>query len=75
MAYWVYIDTETGRQVEYADEFNEWWVVGKEGAEALLFDHPVEIVRVELTDDRYPVETISDSNGDPLVPNLRPPAT
>lgn len=57
MSYWIYIDTETGRQVEWSDEFSEWTVVGTCGRDLVgAGGHPVDLVRVELTEDRRPPE-------------------
>lgn len=61
IGYWVFIERSTGRQVEWNDEHMEWLYTPGDG---LPIQHPtdhatVEMVRVELTEDRRPI-TVSE---------------
>lgn len=69
MSYWLFIDKRTGLQVEWSDELACWLTPFEKGApvEDERNHEYIEMVRVELTNDRYPITT-DDHIGYPEQP-------
>lgn len=60
--YWIFVERETGRQVEWNDEFGEWLRANYGGDEGLGREVVVDMVRVAPTDDVRP--TSINQHGD-----------
>jgi hypothetical protein len=63
MAYWIFRDKRDGRQVEWSDEWGEWFHPGANQPIDDRRNHAnIEMVRVTATDD---VRPITDAEGCP----------